>query len=180
MCNRPSSAPAASCRTISRARPTFTKTNPNDQPVIYIALTSDTLSNGELYRYATTQVQQRINILPGVSQVNVYGVKGAIRIKVDPGALASRNMTFDELAAAVRAGTSYSGAGQFDGKNKSITLRPKGQLEDRGRLSQPDHRARAQTMRRFICAMSRRSSTSVENERLSRHFLPAISIRRLR
>ena len=65
--------------------PTFTKTNPNDQPVIYIALTSDTLTDGELYRYATTQVQQRINILPGVSQVNIYGVKGAIRIKADPG-----------------------------------------------------------------------------------------------
>ncbi len=111
--------------------PTFTKANPNDQPVVYIALTSDTLSDGELYRYGTTQVQQRINILPGVSQVNVYGSKGAIRIKVDPGALASRNMTFDDLSAAVRAGTAYSGAGQFDGQNKSITLRPKGQTRRR-------------------------------------------------
>src|SRR5207237_1262737 len=110
--------------------PTFTKTNPNDQPVIYIALTSDTLTDGELFRYGTTQVQQRINILPGVSQVNIYGVKGGIRIKVDPAALFARNMTFDDLAAAVRAGTAYSGAGQFDGKNKSITLRPNGQLED--------------------------------------------------
>ena len=56
--------------------------------------------------------------------------KGAIRIKADPGALASRNMTFDDLSAAIRAGTSYSGAGQFDGKNKSIILRPNGQIED--------------------------------------------------
>ena len=89
--------------------PTFTKTNPNDQPVMYVALTSDTLSDGELYRYGTTEVSQRINILPGVSQVNIYGVKGAIRIKVDPGALAARNMTFDDLTAAIRAGTSYAG-----------------------------------------------------------------------
>ena len=110
--------------------PTFTKTNPNDQPVIYIALTSDTLTDGELYSYATTQVQQRINILPGVSQVNVYGSKGAIRIKVDPGALASRNLTFDDLSAAIRAGTAYSGAGQFDGQNKSIILRPNGPVDD--------------------------------------------------
>ena len=44
--------------------PTFIKTNPNDQPVMYIALTSDTLTDGSLYRYATTQVQQRVNILP--------------------------------------------------------------------------------------------------------------------
>ena len=149
--------------------PTFTKANPNDQPVIYIALTSDTLSDGELYRYGTTQVQQRINILPGVSQVNVYGSKGAIRIKVDPGALASRNMTFDDLSAAVRAGTAYSGAGQFDGQNKSITLRPKGQLED------------AESYRNLIIARGpdnapvylrdvARVIDGVENERLSRHF----------
>src|SRR5471032_1243557 len=64
--------------------PTFVKTNPNDQPVMYVALTSDTLSDGELYRYGSTEVAQRINILPGVSQVNIYGVKGAIRVKVDP------------------------------------------------------------------------------------------------
>src|SRR5207248_5121264 len=71
--------------------PTFTKTNPNDQPVMYIALTSDTLTDGDLYKYATTQVQQRVNILPGVSQVQIFGVKSAIRIKANPGALASRN-----------------------------------------------------------------------------------------
>ena len=70
--------------------PTFTKTNPNDQPVMYVALTSDTLTDGELYRYGTTEVSQRINILPGVSQVQIYGSKGAIRIKVDPGKLATR------------------------------------------------------------------------------------------
>jgi len=51
--------------------PTFTKANPNDQPVMYVALTSDTLSDAELYRYGTTEVSQRINILPGVSQVNI-------------------------------------------------------------------------------------------------------------
>ena len=111
-------------------QPQFQKTNPNDQPVMYIALTSDTLTDGDLYKYATSQVQQRINILPGVSQVQIYGVKSAIRVKVDPGALAARNMTFDELTAAVRAGTSYAGAGQFDGKNTSFVLRPNGQVAD--------------------------------------------------
>ena len=101
--------------------PRFEKSNPNDQPVMYIALTSDTLTDGELYKYATSQVQQRINILPGVSQVQIFGVKSAIRIKVDPGALASRNITFDELSTAIRAGTSYSGAGQFDGKTNRLS-----------------------------------------------------------
>ncbi|MEO8440775.1 MAG: efflux RND transporter permease subunit, partial [Spartobacteria bacterium] len=149
--------------------PTFTKTNPNDQPVMYVALTSDTLTDGELYRYGTTEVSQRINVLPGVSEVAIYGVQGAIRIKVDPGALASRNMTFDELATAIRSGTSYSGAGQFDGKNKSITLRPNGQVED------------AEGYRNLIVKQGSNGSPvylrdiakvvdGVENERLSRHF----------
>ncbi len=64
--------------------PTFAKTNPNDQPILYIALTSDSVTRGRLYDYANTQVGQRISILPGVSRVNVYGTKGAVRIKADP------------------------------------------------------------------------------------------------
>ena len=51
--------------------PTYSKTNPNDQPIMYIALTSDSVTAGQLYDYASTQVGQRISILPGVSRVNV-------------------------------------------------------------------------------------------------------------
>ena len=98
---------------------------------MYIALTSDTLTDGELYRVRhDRRCSSGSTSCRAFRRCNIYGVKGAIRIKVDPGALATRNMTFDELAAAIRAGTSYSGAGQFDGKNKSFTLRPNGQLDD--------------------------------------------------
>src|SRR6476469_663089 len=149
--------------------PQFQKSNPNDSPVMYIALTSDTLSDGDLYKYATSQVQQRINILPGVSQVQIFGVKSAIRIKVDPSALASRNITLDELSTAIRAGTSYSGAGQFDGKNTSLVLRPNGQIAD------------AEGYRNLIIARAKDGAPvflrdvanvvdSVQDERLSRHF----------
>ena len=149
--------------------PTFTKTNPNDQPVMYIALTSDTLADGDLYKYATSQVQQRINILPGVSQVQIFGVKGAIRVKVDPNALAARNLTFNDLSTAIQAGTSYSGAGQFDGANRSFVLRPNGQIED------------AEGYRNLIIARGKDNSpvylrdvatvvNGVQDERMSRHF----------
>ncbi|HKP04934.1 MAG TPA: efflux RND transporter permease subunit [Chthoniobacterales bacterium] len=149
--------------------PRFEKSNPNDSPVMYIALTSDTLSDGDLYKYATSQVQQRINILPGVSQVQIFGVKSAIRIKVDPSALASRNITLDELSTAVRSGTSYSGAGQFDGKNTSLVLRPNGQISD------------AEGYRNLIIARGKDGAPvylrdvanvvdSVQDERLSRKF----------
>src|ERR1700731_1450928 len=149
--------------------PTFTKTNPNDQPVMYIALTSDTLTDGDLYKYATTQVQQRVNILPGVSQVQIFGVKSAIRIKANPGALVSRNLTLDDVATAIRSGTSYSGAGQFDGKTQTFVLRPKGQLET------------ADGYRNLIVSRGKDNSPvylrdvadvieGVQDERLSRHF----------
>jgi len=110
--------------------PTFTKTNPNDQPIIYMALTSDSLTQGQVYDMANTQVSQRISILSGVSKVDIYGTKSAVRIKADPSALAARDMTIDDLADAIRAGTTYQGAGQFDGPDRTFLLQPQGQLED--------------------------------------------------
>ncbi len=108
--------------------PTFTKTNPNDQPIMYVGLTSDTATAGQLYDYANTQIGERISILPGVSQVAVYGTQSAVRIKADPSAMAARNLTIDDLANAIKNGTSYTGAGQFDGEHKTFLLQPQGQL----------------------------------------------------
>jgi hydrophobic/amphiphilic exporter-1 (mainly G- bacteria), HAE1 family len=110
--------------------PTFSKTNPNDQAVYLVGFMSDTLTDGDLYKYASTVVAQRMSILPGVSQVNIYGVQGAIRIKADPAALASRGLTMDDLANAIKAGTVYSGAGQFDGPHRTFVLQPNGQLDE--------------------------------------------------
>jgi len=109
--------------------PTFTKTNPNDQPILYIALTSDSMTQGQIYDLANTQVGQRISILSGVSQVQIYGTKAAIRIKADPSALAARGMTIEDLADAIRQGTSFQGAGQIDGSDRSFLLQPQGQLD---------------------------------------------------
>src|SRR5258705_2741460 len=109
--------------------PTYSKTNPNDQPIMYIALTSDSVTSGQIYDYASTQVGQRISILPGVSRVNVFGTKSAVRIKADPSAMWARGISVDDLAAAIRNGTSYAGAGQLDGASGTALLRPRGQLE---------------------------------------------------
>ncbi len=108
--------------------PTFTKTNPNDQPIQYIALVSDTVTEGQLYDYANTQVGERLSILPGVSQVAVYGTQSAVRIKADPSAMAIRNITLEDLTGAIKSGTAYTGAGQFDGPHRSFLLQPQGQL----------------------------------------------------
>ena len=116
--------------------PTFTKTNPNDQPIMYIALVSDTATEGQLYDYANTQVGERLSILPCVSQVAVYGTQSAVRIKADPSAMAIRNITLEDLTNAVKNGTAYTGAGQFDGPQRSFLLQPQGQLTTADQYSQ--------------------------------------------
>jgi HAE1 family hydrophobic/amphiphilic exporter-1 len=109
--------------------PTYSKSNPNDQPIMYIAMTSNSVTPGQLYDYASTQVGQRLSILPGVSQVNVYGTKSAIRIKADPSAMWARGISIDDLNNAIKQGTSYTGAGQLDSASRTAILRPQGQLE---------------------------------------------------
>jgi hydrophobic/amphiphilic exporter-1 (mainly G- bacteria), HAE1 family len=149
--------------------PTFKKTNPNDQSIYLLGLLSDTLTDGDLYKYASTAVAQRIAILPGVSQVNIYGVQSAIRIKADPAGLASRGLTMDDLANAIKAGTVYSGAGQFDGAHRTFVLLPNGQIDQ------------AEGYRNLIVARNNDNSPvylrdiadvreSVQDERLSRTF----------
>jgi HAE1 family hydrophobic/amphiphilic exporter-1 len=108
--------------------PTFTKTNPNDQPIMYVALASDTVTEGQLYDYANTQVGERITILPGVSQIAIYGAQSAVRIKADPSLMALRNISVEDLTTAVKNGTAYTGAGQFDGAHRTFLLQPQGQL----------------------------------------------------
>jgi len=110
--------------------PTYSKTNPNDQPIMYLAMTSNSVTSGQLYDYASTQVGQRLSILPGVSQVNVYGTKSAIRIKANPRAMWARGISIDDLNNAIRQGTSYTGAGQLDSSSRTAILRPQGQLEN--------------------------------------------------
>ncbi len=109
--------------------PTLSKTNPNDQPIMYIALTSDSVTQGQLYDYASTQLGERISILPGVSRVDVYGTPSAVRIKVDPSAMWARGITVDDLTNAIKNSTAYVGAGQFDAPSGTLLLEPKGQVE---------------------------------------------------
>src|SRR6266478_9113859 len=96
---------------------------------MYIALTSDSVTPGQLYDYASTQVGQRISILPGVSRVNVFGTKSAIRIKAEPSAMWARGISIDDLSNAIKSGSSYTGAGQLDSSTGTAILRPQGQLE---------------------------------------------------
>ncbi len=109
--------------------PTYTKTNPNAQPVIYIGLVSTTMTEGDIYDYAFTQVAQRLQIIDGVSTVDVYGSKRAVEIQLNPNELYNRGLTFDQITQAIQQNTNSLGAGVFKGSTTNYTIQPNTQLD---------------------------------------------------
>lgn len=111
--------------------PSFRKSNPADDSVLVIAVSSPTLPLSEVDEYAETQLAQRISTVSGVAQVVVYGSqKYAVRAKLDPRALASRGIGIDEVQAALSASNVNLPVGNLDGRNKAVTLQASGQLKN--------------------------------------------------
>jgi hydrophobic/amphiphilic exporter-1 (mainly G- bacteria), HAE1 family len=109
--------------------PTFQKVNPADQPVYFLALSSATLAPQVVDQYAETLLAQRISMVKGVAQVIVYGSqKYAVRIKLDPQALAARQIGIDEVTAAVQNANVNLPTGTLYGEHKAYTVQASGQL----------------------------------------------------
>ncbi len=109
--------------------PTFRKVNPADQPVIYLALTSKTMPLYKLNDYADTMMAQRISMVPGVAQVQVYGSqKYAVHVQVDPRALVARGIGIDEVENAVRRQNVNLPTGTLYGPHQMFTVQATGQL----------------------------------------------------
>ncbi len=103
-CRRRSPPRRASCRRTCRRPPSYQKVNPADQPILYLALTSPTLPLSQLDEYGETMMAQRISTVSGVAQVQVYGSqKYAVRVQLDPRALASRGIGIDEVVRGRRS-----------------------------------------------------------------------------
>src|ERR1044072_237807 len=97
--------------------PTFTKVNPADQPILYIALTSPTLPLYTLDEYAETRIAQRISMISGVAQVQVLGSqKYAVHAQLDPHALAARQIGINAVEAALRAWNVTTPTGSLIGR----------------------------------------------------------------
>jgi HAE1 family hydrophobic/amphiphilic exporter-1 len=109
--------------------PTFKKVNPADQPVLYIALTTKILPLYSLHEYADTMMAQRMSMVPGVAQVQIMGSqKYAVRVQVNPDALASRNLGIDQVEAAIRRHNVNIPTGTLYGKDQMVTIHATGQL----------------------------------------------------
>ncbi len=109
--------------------PSLRKTNPADQPVLYLALSSPTLPLSVVDEYAETMMAQRISSVDGVSQVQVYGAqKYALRVRLDPRLLASRGITLDEVKTALSTHNVNQPTGLLDGYRQSVQILASGQL----------------------------------------------------
>ena len=109
--------------------PTFTKVNPADQPILYLALTSPTLPLWTLDEYAETRIAQRISMVSGVAQVQVLGAqKYAVHVQMDPHALASRQIGINEVETALKSWNVNLPTGTIIGPQRAFTLQATGQL----------------------------------------------------
>jgi HAE1 family hydrophobic/amphiphilic exporter-1 len=111
------------------APPTVQKVNPADQPILFIAMTSQTISPQTVDEYTETVIAPRVSTLSGVAQVNVFGaMKYAVRIQLDPSQLASRGIGIDEVGDAISKHNVNLPSGTLWGKNKAFTVEANGQL----------------------------------------------------
>ena len=113
------------------APPSFRKVNPADSPIFFLTLTSDTLPLSTVNEYAETFLAQRISTISGVAQVQVQGQqKYAVRVQVDPNALAARGVGINEVEQAVANANVNLPTGTLYGKDRMFAVQATGQLYD--------------------------------------------------
>jgi len=109
--------------------PYFRKVNPADAPILYLAISSDVMRLSDVDEYAENMMAQRISMVPGVAQVSVYGSKKyAVRIQLDPEAMAAKGIGVDEVSDAVKKGNVNLPVGTVSGPSKEYTVRSSGKL----------------------------------------------------
>jgi HAE1 family hydrophobic/amphiphilic exporter-1 len=107
--------------------PSFRKVNPSEAPVLVLSVNSRTLSLADVDEYAETTIAQRLSTLSGVAQVSVFGgQKFAVRVQVDPDAMAAHNIDFSMVQSAVAHATSAKPIGRIEGKDRYLTLKSSG------------------------------------------------------
>lgn len=111
--------------------PSYRKVNPADQPVLYISLNSSILPLSTVDKYAESLLAQRLSMVDGVAQVQVFGSqKYAVRIQLDPESLSAKGIGVDEVADAIAKGNANLPTGTLYGSQQNFTIQANGQLND--------------------------------------------------
>src|SRR5512147_206867 len=109
--------------------PIYNKVNPADTPILTLALTSSTMPLPKLEDLADTRIAQKISQLPGVGLVSISGgQRPAVRIQVNPKALAAYNLSLEDLRTAIANANSNQAKGSFDGPTRASTIDANDQL----------------------------------------------------
>jgi multidrug efflux pump len=111
--------------------PVVEKADADASPVLFLRLSADDRDLQELSEIAATTVRERLETIQGVSAVDIFGEqKFAIRVELDPQALASRGLALSDVEAAIRAGNARSPAGRVEGAGVDLALRLEAGLDD--------------------------------------------------
>jgi HAE1 family hydrophobic/amphiphilic exporter-1 len=110
--------------------PSYRKVNPADAPILFLTLTSELMPLQQLDEYAESFLAQRLSMVKGVAQVSVWGAqKRAVRVQLDPHALASLGVDIAAVAEAIAAGNVSMPTGILWGPDRTVTVQANGQLQ---------------------------------------------------
>ncbi|MBV9678176.1 MAG: efflux RND transporter permease subunit, partial [Acidobacteriaceae bacterium] len=109
--------------------PIYSKVNPADAPIMTLALTSKTIPLTKVQDYADTTLSQKISQLPGVGLVSLSGgQKPAVRIRVNPTALAAYGLSLEDIRTALNQTNVNQAKGNFDGLRQAYTIATNDQI----------------------------------------------------
>jgi HAE1 family hydrophobic/amphiphilic exporter-1 len=111
--------------------PSYQKVNPADAPIIFLSLTSPSMPLSDLNSFASNLISPTLSTLSGVAQVNINGQKKyAVRVRVRPEALATHNLTVDDVANALHSANANSPVGTLDGPRQTLIIQANRQLDN--------------------------------------------------
>jgi len=111
------------------APPSYSKANPAEEPIFFLVLSSDTLPLYTVDEYAETNIAQRLSMVSGVSQVEVFGASTyAVRVQLNPDSLATRNIGIDEVQRAIQQSNVNMPTGKLYGARQAFIVQSTGQL----------------------------------------------------
>ncbi|MGE8208170.1 MAG: efflux RND transporter permease subunit [Stenotrophomonas rhizophila] len=109
--------------------PQYTKVNPSQAPILALALSSDSLSPGQIFDVASTVIAQKLAQIPGVGEVQVGGSSlPAVRVSLDPNALNQQRIALDDVAAAIRTANALKPLGTVASQSRQWQLEASLQL----------------------------------------------------
>ena len=108
-------AARADLPTTLRSNPSYREFNPADSPIVILALTSDTLTQAQLYDSADTVIQQQLSQISGVGQIQLGGgALPSVRVELEPDKLSSYGIGLEDVRAAIAAANANSAKGYID------------------------------------------------------------------